>query len=80
MIDKDDNTIDIIEGLSTRGWIQYIFVKKKKPLLTPFIKWFKLVGKIFIPLLSVKNSSVILVVLHGCYSSMCYIYVPNQSV
>lgn len=29
MIDKDDNTIDIIEGLSTRGWIQYIFVKKK---------------------------------------------------
>lgn len=28
MIDKDNNTIDIIEGLSTRGWIQYIFVKK----------------------------------------------------
>lgn len=79
MIDKDDNTIDIIEGLSTRGWIQYIFVKKN-PLLTPFIKWFKLVGKIFIQLLSVKNSSVILVVLHGWYSRMCNIYVPNQSV
>lgn len=67
VLNKDSNIIDFIEKfvnyykrLNLKCW------KKKQPLLPPlFLSFFnfELLGKNFIPLFSVKNSSVIWVVL-----------------